>query len=128
MDNTSTNISRVCSEVLPYSGEIYEELFKSLEIYAEGVELLDCLNDTLQTSRVVHEFMCHRISGLCDNSGNINVNSAGSCLRVNHSLCSEQWRRALSFLPPETLPVCNDESTGMWLFYRLILFHLIYLL
>ena len=141
----TTDSSDACVKVTPYSGQICTEVFTSLQIcysgvssqppalnipssidqqqgesYADqllkGVLLLNPAPECLESMR---PFLCLHIFGLCDTSDNFHTTLRGGCLSVRDDVCSSEWRTAMSFLPPDALPVCEDlpdevdECTGL---------------
>ncbi len=133
-----------CEEAGPYSGQVCTDMFTSLQTCFSGASSpppalsipsvidqqqgesyarqlmnnLPFLTPTRNCLERIRPFLCLHIFGLCDTSGNLHTTPRGECLRLRDSVCSSEWSRALSFLPPGTLPVCEDlpdmdeECTG----------------
>ena len=77
------------------------------------------LNPTPECLEAVNPFLCLHIFQLCDARGNLRTTLREECLRIRETACFSEWARALSILPPGTLPVCedlpdsSDECIGM---------------
>ncbi len=91
------------------------------QVEATAEQLLTALvflNPSSECMESIEPFLCLHLFGLCDASGDLHTTLRGECRRLRDDVCSREWMTALTFLPPETLPVCEslpdqvEECTG----------------
>ena len=128
-----TRTSDSCQTVAPYSGEICAEFLTPLQACfsdtsppaplnipsavdqqqgeTDAIRLLNglfFLNPSPECLETVRPFLCLHVFGLCDSRDNFHTTLREECLRLRDGVCSAEWIAAMSLLPPEALPVCED--------------------
>ena len=123
-----------CLQVETYTGEACRETFTSLQMCFSGattspvplnlpslidqearerdasllVNGLSLLSPSPQCRRALTPFLCLFIFTLCDTDGRQHTIVRDNCLELRDNICNEEWSRAAAFLPPGSLPVCED--------------------
>ena len=122
---------KLCTEVLPYSGEVCMDTLMSLQTCFSGkastlnipsivdqetgemdaqslMSGLNFLQPTEECREAIVPFICLFTFKLCDSSGHLHTVLRGDCLTIRDDVCADEWQQAVSFLGDGVLPICED--------------------
>jgi hypothetical protein len=125
-----------CQQADVYTGEVCRETFTSLQACYSGysipppalnipsavnqiagesdavllIEGLNFLTPSPECREAFTPFLCLSIFMLCDSNDRLHTILRDDCMMLRDDICATEWNRALAFLPPGVLPVCEDLS------------------
>lgn len=126
------NTSGVCLQgTTVYSGEVCRNELMSLQACFSGVQASLTVPSTINQKQgendatqlltnlpllrpgpecevSIRPFLCLHIFGLCDTERNYHTTLRAACAELRDNKCVSEWAMAVQFLPPGSLPVCEN--------------------